>query len=61
MQRSLFFVSQEGIMTRFEFLAVLRSIDKVADLGTKEDVQKLIKEMISDAEGKSSDKNTTKE
>ena len=45
-------------MNRFEFLAILRSIDKVAKLGTKEDVQELIKDMIADAEGKSVKKKT---
>jgi len=39
-------------MTRFEYLAVLRSLDLAIEKGTKEDVQELIKKLISDAEGK---------
>ena len=39
-------------MNKFEFLAVLRSIKKVAKLGTKEDIEELVDDMISDAEGK---------
>jgi len=44
-------------MTRFEYLAVLRSMDTVADLGTKEDIQKLIKKLIADAEVDKTKKN----
>ena len=40
-------------MTRFEFLAVLRSIKKVTKLGTKDDVEELLDDMIADAEGSS--------
>ena len=39
-------------MTRFEYLAVLRSMKLALDKGTKEDAQSLIEELISDAEGK---------
>ena len=44
-------------MTKFEFLAVLRSIDFALEKGTKEEVRELVAAMIHDAEGdRSSDK-----
>ena len=45
-------------MTKFEFLAVLRSIDFALERGTNEEVRELIAAMIRDAEGdkKSSEK-----
>ena len=49
-------------MTKFEFLAVLRSIDFALEKGTKEEVRKLIAAMIQDAEGnKKSAKESIKE
>jgi len=48
-------------MTRFEYLAVLRSMDLALKLGTKEDAQALIKELIADAEGNKSSKSKEKE
>ena len=38
-------------MTKFEFLAVLRSIDFALEKGTTEEVRKLVAAMIRDAEG----------
>ena len=38
-------------MTRFEYLAVLRSMDLAIKNGTKEDVEHLIQVLIKDAEG----------
>ena len=38
-------------MTKLEYLAVLRSLDLAIEKGTKEDVEKLIKTLIRDAEG----------
>ena len=43
-------------MTKFEYLAVLRSMDLAIKKGTKEDVQELIKTLISDAEGNKCEK-----
>ena len=37
-------------MTRLELLTVLKSLDLAMEKGTKEDVQKLLKELIRDAE-----------
>ena len=47
-------------MNKYAFLAVLRSMDKVAGLGTKDNIQKLIKEMIADTEGSASKKTSSK-
>ena len=41
---------KEDCMTRFEYLAVLRSMDLALKNGTKEDVEKLIAALIRDAE-----------
>ena len=38
-------------MTKFEYLAVLRSMDLAIKKGTKEDVERLIERLIRDAEG----------
>ena len=37
-------------MTKFEFLAVLKSMRLAINKGTKEDVEQLIEELIRDAE-----------
>jgi len=47
-------------MTKLEYLAVLRSMELAIDLGSKDDVQKLIKQLIADAEGTRKEKETEK-
>ena len=37
-------------MTKFELLTVLRSLDLAIKKGTKDDVEKLIEQLIRDAE-----------
>jgi len=43
-------------MTKFELLTVLKSMELALDKGSKEDVQKLLKELIRNAEGDVSSK-----
>ena len=38
-------------MTKFELLTVLKSMELALEKGTKEDVQKLLRELIRSAEG----------
>ena len=38
-------------MTKFEYLAVLRSMELAIQKGTKDDIEKLIQHLIRDAEG----------
>ena len=38
-------------MTKFEYLAVLRSMRLAVKMGTKETVEELLDELIADAEG----------
>ena len=46
-------------MDKLELLTVLRSVDLALELGSKEQVQKLVKQLIADAEGKTdADKST---
>ena len=45
-------------MTKFEYLAVLRSMELAIQKGTKDDIEKLIQKLINDAE---SDKKSSKE
>ena len=42
--------SQEDSMTKFELLTVLKSMELAIEKGTKEDVQKLLKDLIRAAE-----------
>ena len=43
-------------MTKFELLTVLKSMELALEKGSKEDVQKLLKELIRNAEGDTSNK-----
>ena len=43
-------------MTKFELLTVLKSMELAIEKGTKEDVQKLLRELIRSAEGDISNK-----
>ena len=47
----LFGIRRRKNMTKFEYLAVLRSMKLAIKKGTKEDVESLVDELISDAEG----------
>jgi len=47
-------------MTKLELLTVLRSVDLALEVSEKEQVQKLIKKLIADAEGKKENSETAK-
>jgi len=47
----IYYFKQEGFMTKFEYLAVLRSMRLAVKMGTKETVEELLDELIADAEG----------
>ena len=48
-------------MTKLELMTVLRSMQLALKMGDKKDVEDLIKQLIADAEGKPSERETDKE